>query len=55
MASPNTNLFGAARQTMLEDASDLRKQAVELVSIAEPDLCSDDPSHKLVGQRTQIG
>jgi hypothetical protein len=27
---------------------DLRKRRYELVSVAEPDLCSDDPSRKLV-------
>jgi DNA invertase Pin-like site-specific DNA recombinase len=29
---------------------DLRKRGIELVSVAEPDLCSDDPSRKLVRQ-----
>jgi hypothetical protein len=29
---------------------DLRKLGIELVSVAEPDLCSDDPRRKLVRQ-----
>lgn len=29
---------------------DLRKHGFELISVAEPDLCSDDPSRKLVRQ-----
>src|SRR6185437_10241470 len=29
---------------------DLRKHEFEIISVAEPDLCSDDPSRKLVRQ-----
>lgn len=41
-----------ARDLMIQETiiGDLRKQGFELVSVAEPDLCSDDPSRKLVRQ-----
>src|SRR5689334_19469577 len=39
-----------ARDLMVQETiiGDLRKNGFELVSVAEPDLCSDDPSRKLV-------
>jgi DNA invertase Pin-like site-specific DNA recombinase len=39
-----------ARDLMVQETiiADLRKHGFELVSVAEPDLCSDDPSRKLV-------
>jgi DNA invertase Pin-like site-specific DNA recombinase len=41
-----------ARDLMVQEAiiGDLRKNGFELISVAEPDLCSDDPSRKLVRQ-----
>jgi DNA invertase Pin-like site-specific DNA recombinase len=41
-----------ARDLMVQETilGDLRKRGLELVSVAEPDLCSDDPSRKLVRQ-----
>jgi DNA invertase Pin-like site-specific DNA recombinase len=41
-----------ARDLMVQETiiGDLRKRGFELVSVAEPDLCSDDPSRKLVRQ-----
>ena len=41
-----------ARDLMVQETiiSDLRKNGFELISVAEPDLCSDDPSRKLVRQ-----
>lgn len=41
-----------ARDLMVQETiiGDLRKHDFELVSVAEPDLCSDDPSRKLVRQ-----
>ena len=41
-----------ARDLMVQETiiSDMRKQGFELVSVAEPDLCSDDPSRKLIRQ-----
>jgi len=41
-----------ARDLMVQETiiGDLRKRGFELISVAEPDLCSDDPSRKLVRQ-----
>jgi DNA invertase Pin-like site-specific DNA recombinase len=41
-----------ARDLMVQETivADLRKNGFELLSVAEPDLCSDDPSRKLVRQ-----
>jgi DNA invertase Pin-like site-specific DNA recombinase len=41
-----------ARDLMVQETiiGDFRKRGIELVSVAEPDLCSDDPSRKLVRQ-----
>jgi DNA invertase Pin-like site-specific DNA recombinase len=41
-----------ARDLMIQETiiGDLRKSSFELISVAEPDLCSDDPSRKLVRQ-----
>jgi DNA invertase Pin-like site-specific DNA recombinase len=41
-----------ARDLMVQETiiGDLRKQGFELLSAAEPDLCSDDPSRKLMRQ-----
>jgi DNA invertase Pin-like site-specific DNA recombinase len=41
-----------ARDLMVQETivGDLRKHGFELTSVAEPDLCSDDPSRKLVRQ-----
>ena len=41
-----------ARDLMVQETiiGDLRKRGIELISVAEPDLCSDDPSRKLVRQ-----
>jgi len=41
-----------ARDLMVQETiiGDLRKNGFEIVSVAEPDLCSDDPSRKLVRQ-----
>jgi DNA invertase Pin-like site-specific DNA recombinase len=41
-----------ARDLMIQETivGDLRKRGIELVSVAEPDLCSEDPSRKLVRQ-----
>lgn len=41
-----------ARDLMVQETiiGDLRKRGIELVSVCEPDLCSDDPSRKLVRQ-----
>ena len=41
-----------ARDLMVQETiiGDLRKHGFEIVSVAEPDLCSDDPSRKLVRQ-----
>src|SRR5579862_9270590 len=41
-----------ARDLMIQEAvvGDMRKRGIELISVLEPDLCSDDPSRKLVRQ-----
>jgi DNA invertase Pin-like site-specific DNA recombinase len=41
-----------ARDLMVQETiiADLRKSGFEIISVAEPDLCSDDPSRKLVRQ-----
>lgn len=41
-----------ARDLMIQETiiGDLRKHGFEIISVAEPDLCSDDPSRKLVRQ-----
>ena len=41
-----------ARDLMVQETiiGDLRKHGFEIVSVLEPDLCSDDPSRKLVRQ-----
>ncbi len=41
-----------ARDLMVQETiiGDLRRNGFELISVAEPDLCSDDPSRKLVRQ-----
>ena len=41
-----------ARDLMIQETiiGDLRKNGFEIISVAEPDLCSDDPSRKLVRQ-----
>jgi len=41
-----------ARDLMVQETilGDLRKHEFEIISVAEPDLCSDDPSRKLVRQ-----
>jgi DNA invertase Pin-like site-specific DNA recombinase len=41
-----------ARDLMVQETimGDFRKQGFELISVCEPDLCSDDPSRKLVRQ-----
>jgi len=41
-----------ARDLMVQETiiGDLRKNGFEILSVAEPDLCSDDPSRKLVRQ-----
>lgn len=41
-----------ARDLMVQETiiGDLRKNGFEIISVAEPDLCSDDPSRKLVRQ-----
>lgn len=41
-----------ARDLMVQETiiGNLRKQGFEIISAAEPDLCSDDPSRKLVRQ-----
>ena len=41
-----------ARDLMVQETiiGDLRKSGFELISVAEPDLCTDDPSRKLVRQ-----
>jgi DNA invertase Pin-like site-specific DNA recombinase len=41
-----------ARDLMIQETiiSDLRNRGFTLISVAEPDLCSDDPSRKLVRQ-----
>jgi len=41
-----------ARDLMIQETiiGDFRKRGFELVSVCEPDLCSDDPSRKLVRQ-----
>jgi len=41
-----------ARDLMIQETivADLRKSGFTLISVAEPDLCSDDPSRKLVRQ-----
>jgi len=41
-----------ARDLMVQETiiADLRKSGFELVSVCEPDLCSDDPSRKLIRQ-----
>jgi len=41
-----------ARDLMVQETiiGDLRKNGFEIMSVAEPDLCSDDPSRKLVRQ-----
>lgn len=41
-----------ARDLMIQESiiADLRKQGFEIVSVLEPDLCSDDPTRKLMRQ-----
>lgn len=41
-----------ARDLMIQETilGDLRKRGVTVISVAEPDLCSDDPSRKLMRQ-----
>jgi DNA invertase Pin-like site-specific DNA recombinase len=41
-----------ARDLMVQETiiGDLRKKGIELVSVYEPDLCSDDPTRKLMRQ-----
>ncbi len=41
-----------ARDLMVQEhvIDDLRKRQVKLISVAEPDLCTDDPSRKLLRQ-----
>src|SRR5579872_5621739 len=41
-----------ARDLMVQETilGDFRKRGIELISTAEPDLCSDDPSRKLMRQ-----
>ena len=41
-----------ARDLMVQETilGDLRKRGVTVISVAEPDLCSDDPSRKLMRQ-----
>jgi DNA invertase Pin-like site-specific DNA recombinase len=41
-----------ARDLMVQETilSDLRKRGITVISVAEPDLCSDDPSRKLMRQ-----
>lgn len=41
-----------ARDLMVQETilGDLRKRGITVISVAEPDLCSDDPSRKLVRQ-----
>src|SRR6267154_5125312 len=41
-----------ARDLMVQETilGDMRKRGFELISVAEPDLCSDDPSRKLMRQ-----
>jgi DNA invertase Pin-like site-specific DNA recombinase len=41
-----------ARDLMVQETimGDFRKQGFEIISVCEPDLCSDDPSRKLVRQ-----
>jgi DNA invertase Pin-like site-specific DNA recombinase len=41
-----------ARDLMVQETiiADWRKKGIELISVAEPDLCVDDPSRKLVRQ-----
>jgi DNA invertase Pin-like site-specific DNA recombinase len=44
------NLSRLARDLMVQEAiiADFRKKNLELVSVAEPDLCSDDPSREFM-------
>ena len=41
-----------ARDLMIQETiiADLRKRGIEVISVAEPDLCSDDPSRVLMRQ-----
>jgi len=41
-----------ARDLMVQETilSDLRKRGITVISVSEPDLCSDDPSRKLMRQ-----
>jgi DNA invertase Pin-like site-specific DNA recombinase len=41
-----------ARDLMVQETiiSDMRKHGFEIISVSEPDLCSDDPSRKLMRQ-----
>lgn len=41
-----------ARDLMVQETilGDLRKRGITVISVAEPDLCSDDPSRKLMRQ-----
>jgi DNA invertase Pin-like site-specific DNA recombinase len=41
-----------ARDLMVQETiiADMRKKGIEVISVAEPDLCSDDPSRKLMRQ-----
>jgi len=41
-----------ARDLMVQETiiGDLQKRGIELISVHEPDLCSDDPSRKLIRQ-----
>lgn len=44
-----------ARDLMVQETilGDLRKDGFELVSVAEPDLCQDDPTRKLMRPRSR--
>jgi DNA invertase Pin-like site-specific DNA recombinase len=46
------NLSRIARDLMIQESiiHDLKRHGFQLVSVAEPDLCSDDPSRKLMRQ-----
>jgi DNA invertase Pin-like site-specific DNA recombinase len=46
------NLSRLARDLMIQESilHDLKRHGFQLISVAEPDLCSDDPSRKLMRQ-----
>src|SRR5438270_4856513 len=46
------SLVRLARDLMIQESilHDLKRHGFQLVSVAEPDLCSDDPSRKLMRQ-----